>query len=142
MFKTETQYALRAAAALARVETPMSIADLAAETKAPAPMLAKVLYRLAQQDMVIGRPGPGGGYVLAKRPEEILLVDLVNLTEGPNFGRFCLFGLPECSDVSPCPLHSVWGPVRQGIFDMIEGHTLADLAGGRIKPALEIEERK
>jgi len=139
MFKTETQYALRAAAALARVKSPMSIADLAAEPRAPAPMLAKVLYRLAQQQMVVGRPGPGGGYVLARSPDKIRLVDLVNLTEGPDFGRFCLFGLPECSDENPCPLHSVWGLVRQGIFDMIERHTLADLAGGRIRSPLEIE---
>lgn len=132
MFKTETQYALRATAALADQKSPLSISQIAELTQSPAPMLAKVLYRLAQQGIVVGRPGPGGGYRLARDAAQIRLSDLVSLTEGTDFGRFCLFGLPTCSDEKPCPLHNVWGPVRQEIFDMVERHTVADLAGGTI----------
>jgi len=139
MFKTETQYALRATAALAAEGAPLSVVQLAERVQAPAPMLAKVFYRLAQQGFVVGRPGPGGGYKLARPAGEIRLSEIVDLTEGPDFARFCLFGLPSCSDDDPCPLHSVWGPVRQHIFDMIERYTVADLAARGVEL---IEEKK
>jgi Rrf2 family protein len=132
MFKTETQYSLRAAAALSAEPGPLTIPQLSERTKAPAPMLAKVLYRLAQHGIVIGRPGPGGGYRLAREAASIPLSEIIHLTEGADFGRFCLFGLPSCSDDEPCPLHHVWGPVRQKIFDLVERHTVADLAGRTI----------
>jgi Rrf2 family protein len=134
VFKTETKYALRAAAALVNAGEPLSISELAERTQAPAPMLAKVLYRLSRHRIVVGRPGPGGGYVLAKPAEEVRLSTLVELTEGSDFGLACLFGLPQCSDENPCPLHPVWGRLRQGLFDMIENHTVADLAGAKIMP--------
>jgi len=133
MFKTETQYALRATAELAREEDALSIGQLAARSQAPGPMLAKVFYRLAQQGLVVGRPGPGGGYKLSRAADEIKLAEIIQLTEGPDFGHYCLFGLPACSDDEPCPLHEVWGPVRQNIFDMLEKYTVADLASRRIE---------
>ena len=133
MFKTETQYALRAAAVLTHSGPALSITDIAARTQSPAPMMAKVLYRLAQNRLVKGRPGPGGGYKLARPAKNIKLAEIVYVTEGPDFGRFCLFGMPECSDTDPCPLHNVWGPVRQHIFDMIEKFSVADLAAGKVK---------
>lgn len=132
MFKTETQYALRATAELARQDGALSIGQLAERSNAPGPMLAKVFYRLSQQGLVIGRPGPGGGYKLARPAEKIKLAEIVQLTEGSDFGHYCLFGLPECSDDEPCPLHEVWGPVRQRIFDMLDNYSVADLASRKI----------
>jgi Rrf2 family iron-sulfur cluster assembly transcriptional regulator len=133
VFKTETQYALRAATALARHDGSLTIPEMARLTHSPIPMLAKVLYRLARQGIVVGRTGRGGGYRLAKEAAKIPLAEIVHLTEGHDFGRFCLFGLPSCSDDDPCPLHHVWGPVRQGIFDLIERHSVADLALGTVR---------
>jgi Rrf2 family protein len=134
VFKTETKYALRAAAALAQSPEPLSISEIAARTQAPAPMLAKVLHRLSQHRVVVGRPGPGGGYWLARPAGEIRLSALVEITEGPDFGLECLFGLPECSDENPCPLHRVWAELRGSLFAMIENHSLADLASSEIAP--------
>jgi Rrf2 family protein len=133
VFKTETQYALRAVAVLTHSGPALSISVIAEKTQSPAPMMAKVLYRLAQNRLVKGRPGPSGGYKLARPAKSIKLAEIVRITEGPDFGRYCLFGMPQCSDSDPCPLHNVWGPVRQHIFDMIENFSVADLAAGKVK---------
>lgn len=137
MFKTEVQQALRALVALARAEGPVTIAVLAAEVEAPAPMLGKVLHRLSRLGLVVGQPGPGGGYRLARPGAEIRLADVIEPLEGPGFARTCVFGLPQCSDEQPCPLHGVWGQVRRGLLWAMEECTVADLAGGRLStPAL------
>src|SRR5262245_50244164 len=44
-------------------------------------LTAKLLTKLAAARLVNGQPGPGGGYTLAKEPEEISLFDIVSLFE-------------------------------------------------------------
>ncbi|MFN8177541.1 MAG: Rrf2 family transcriptional regulator [bacterium] len=128
MFRTETQHALRALAALAAGEAPLSIAMLADRTGAPAPTLGKVLHRLSLLGFVTGRTGRGGGYRLARPAAELHLMDLVLAFEGPGFARQCLFGMPRCSDKQPCPLHSTWARVREGLLELVERRSVADLA--------------
>jgi Rrf2 family iron-sulfur cluster assembly transcriptional regulator len=129
VFRTETRHALRALSALAHQETS-SLAVLSPAAGVPAPMLAKLLHRLSQADLVRGTPGPGGGYRLARPASEIPLREIVTLLEGPSFGASCLFGLPACSEENPCPLHLYWGEIRGRVFDLIDRHTVADLAAG------------
>ncbi len=71
------------------------------------PLVAKVLTILSQAGLVGGSPGPGGGYYLAKRPEEIFLADIVRLFEKVDDYSRCPFGPHWCGDgdKEPCPLH-------------------------------------
>lgn len=78
MFSQTTEYALRATTWLAL--TPghlVSTGELAERTKVPAHYLAKVLQQLATAGLVTGRRGVGGGYKLARGPEEIKLIEIV-----------------------------------------------------------------
>jgi len=133
MFSMEVQQALRALVALAAADGPVVLDALAREAQAPAPALAKILARLARLGLVVGRRGPGGGYRLGRAPQDIRLADVVMPMQGDAFARACLFGLPHCSDDSPCPLHSTWGTVRSGIMDMVENETLVSLLARSVK---------
>jgi len=133
MFRADTQHAFRAMVALAQDTETKVLADISRRSQVPSPMLAKVLHQLARGELVRGQPGPGGGYRLARPAEEIQLQDVVTLMEGPGFGRSCLFGLPACSDAAPCPLHGFWGGIRRQIVAVLDEHTIADLAAGRIR---------
>ena len=128
MFTVEVQQALRALVALAGADAPLVLDTLARRAHAPAPALAKTLARLARMGLVVGRRGPGGGYTLGRPAGEIRLADIVGPMQGEAFARTCLFGLPHCSDDSPCPLHPAWGAVRRGLLDLVESETLASLA--------------
>jgi Rrf2 family protein len=131
MFRLETRHAMRALAVLGRSEGPMVLMELAGQSLVPAPMLAKILHRLARHGLVRGQPGPGGGYRLARPPGTILLREIVTAIEGPGFARDCLFGLPDCSEDLPCPLHPSWKEIRSKVLTLIDANTVADLASGR-----------
>lgn len=68
-------------------------------------LTAKLLTRLATAGLVTGRPGPGGGYRIAKSPDNICLADIVHLFEQATLPSLCPFGHNWCGIKAPCPLH-------------------------------------
>ncbi len=132
VFKIETRYTLHATAVLARRSGLVPNSVLAEQLEVSLPMVAKVLNRLVRGGLVESRPGPGGGYCLAKPAAEILLMDVVVVGEGPDWGQRCLLGLPDCNDDKPCAMHDVWGRLRGRIYDMLNKHTVADMAAGEV----------
>ena len=126
MLRKDTQQALRALSALARHDEPVAIGQLAKETNAPGPMLSKVLQRLAKQKLVLGRPGPGGGYRLARPAEEISLEEVVRTFEGPAFGTTCLMGHESCE--VDCPLHATWETFMRDLKEFLKDKSVADFA--------------
>src|SRR5579884_1214069 len=60
----------------------LSAAQLAEYHGVPAPYLAKTLQALAGAGVIRSSPGRGGGYRLARRAEEISLLDVVEGVEG------------------------------------------------------------
>lgn len=70
------------------------------------PLAAKLLTRLATAGIVEGRPGPNGGYKLARGADEITLDQIVELFEQTGTISFCPFGIDYCGPDNPrCPLH-------------------------------------
>lgn len=70
-----------------------------------APLAAKLLTQLATAGLVVGQPGPGGGYKLAKPAREIRLADIVSRFEQAEAQVPCPFGPDWCGNGDPCPLH-------------------------------------
>lgn len=69
------------------------------------PLAAKILTTLSQAGYVKGSTGPGGGYELAKHPDTIKLMDVVNCFEVKNKIMQCPFGKGWCGHHDPCPMH-------------------------------------
>jgi len=79
--------------------------ELAEERGISQVLAAKLLTRLAAAGLVEGRPGPGGGYRLARLAAEISLVEIVSLFEQVEQPSVCPFGKEWCGVGEPCPLH-------------------------------------
>jgi len=82
-----------------------SSAAIAENRSISKPLVAKVLTILSQAGLVGGSPGPGGGYFLAKPPEQIHLIEIVRLFEKTDTESRCPFGPHWCGHEEPCPLH-------------------------------------
>jgi Rrf2 family protein len=104
MLSKTAEYALRAIVWLARNPEQSETADHLAEyTKVPRRYLHKVLQDLVQAKLVRSQQGPGGGYALARSPETISILDVVNGVAPLERIRQCPLGLRSHSQL--CPLH-------------------------------------
>ncbi len=104
MLSRTSEYALRAATALAGSNgRPLLSHELAELTGVSPPYLKKVLRLLTKAELLRSRPGPGGGFLLARAPEQISLLDVVNAVEPFQRLDRCPLGLEEHTEL--CPLH-------------------------------------
>lgn len=104
MLSKTAEYALRAVVCLAgRIGMPESADFLAERTKVPRRYLHRVLQDLVAAGLVRSRPGPGGGYELARAPEEVTILDVVNAVAPIERIKACPLGLT--SHTALCPLH-------------------------------------
>lgn len=91
-------------------------AEIAESREISKALTAKLLTQLAAAGLVIGVPGPGGGYHLAKPPADISLIEIVSLFEQTVTPSVCPFGHNWCGRGDPCPLHD-------NIVEMVEENT-------------------
>ncbi len=129
---TRGDYASRALLSLSLhggLETPTSVRDIADRTALPQPYLEQILLALKGAGLVRSKRGVGGGYVLARNPEEITLAQIVSAVDGPIVAGD--FGEPHadgaCDHEGQCVLLAVWGDVGQTIREYLQSFTLADM---------------
>ena len=104
MLPKTAEYALRAVVCLGRDPERTEPADrLAVTTKVPRRYLHKVLQDLVRAKLVRSQSGPGGGYALARLPEKITILDVVNAVAPLERIRCCPLGLTSHTQL--CPLH-------------------------------------
>ena len=129
---TRGDYASRALLSLAmhpNEEGPTSVRDIAERTGLPQPYLEQILLALKGAGLVRSKRGVGGGYVLARDPEEITLAQIIAAVDGPI--RAGDFGEPHtdgaCDHEGQCVLLAVWADVGEHMRRYLEALTLADI---------------
>ena len=103
----------------------MTVKELATEAGLTGPYLAKVIQDLAQSGIVKSRKGPGGGVLLARRPDEISLSEVIFAVDQIEGWRRCVLEDRPCSEIESCPLHQTCRVIREEILGRT---TLADLS--------------
>ncbi|HET6574946.1 MAG TPA: Rrf2 family transcriptional regulator [Fimbriiglobus sp.] len=105
MFSQTVEYALRAAVDLAsRGGEPATTEEVARRTQVPVAYLAKILQGLARAGIVRSQRGVGGGVALAKAPEELTILEVVNAVDPIVRIRTCPLKLSS-HGARLCPLH-------------------------------------
>lgn len=88
--------------------------------------LEQVVTQLRDADLVKGRRGPGGGYVLSRSPEKISVREVVEAIEGKIALVACQEG--ECPRAAGCGSQSVWHTLQSRIAETLEEITLDQIA--------------
>ena len=104
--------------------------DIAERTGLPQPYLEQILLALKGAGLVRSKRGVGGGYVLARDPEEITLSEIVSAVDGPIVAGD--FGEPHqngaCDHEGQCVLLALWADVGEHMRQHLLSFTLADIA--------------
>lgn len=131
MFNKETEYALRGLVYIKlqnlKNRRPGTV-EIAKEIEAPPFYIAKILQRIVRFGFLESLKGKGGGFFFDENKPELTLVKLITATEGDKSFSGCGFGLKECNENHPCPLHDKYAPIRNSINKLVSEETVQSLA--------------
>jgi Rrf2 family transcriptional regulator, cysteine metabolism repressor len=105
----------------------VSTKRIADEFHIPAELLAKIMQRLAKKRLITSQNGPKGGYVLARRPTEISVGDVVRALEGPINIVSCLEASTYCPQLERCSLRRPVQKIQAAISQVLDTMSLAEL---------------
>ena len=105
---------------------PVTLADISAHQKISLSYLEQLFGKLRRRALVESVRGPGGGYCLAKRAEEVSVADIILAVDEPIDATQCT-GKENCRDDQKCLTHDLWANLNVCIFDYLQSVTLAQL---------------
>ncbi len=107
---------------------PVLIRAVAEHLGVPSPYLAKIVQTLSRAKLVDSLRGRQGGVRLSEGGENVDLMQILTLIEGPGLTDNCVLGLKACSDDMACPMHAQWKPIKARIVNLLNQQTLGKLA--------------
>ncbi len=124
-------YVVRSALSLARAwpaGEPRKIREVVAEMGVPQTFASQILADLVKAGLASSKAGKDGGYRLARPPDEIALLEVVEAGEGPLRAERCALGEGPCRWDAVCPLHETWRAATEALREVLGSTTLGELA--------------
>ena len=127
LFSLTIEYAMRAMVALAAAGgQSMTTRQIAETMMVPQSYLSKVLQSLVRARLVHSTRGLKGGFVLARGPEDLNMMEILNAVSPHKRIETCPLDLAEHSS-ELCPLHRRLDQAMAMVQEAFEGTTLAEI---------------
>ena len=127
---TRGRHAVSALVELGRrgAKQPVRLYEIAEQTRISLSYLEQLFSGLRRQGLVRSYRGPGGGYILARPPDQILLVDILAAAEDCVAGRKTAH-----DDSSGCALTgALWGYIGRAMYVTMRHVSLDDVVESRV----------
>ena len=105
---------------------PVTLADISERQKISLSYLEQLFGKLRRRELVSSVRGPGGGYQLVKKTDEVSVADIIRAVDEPIDATQC-GGRENCKDERKCLTHDLWASLNDKIFDYLNSVTLAQL---------------
>ncbi len=104
---------------------PVRVQTIGERQRIPHRFLEQIFQRLRKAELVAGKRGPGGGYVLTRAPERISLREIVEAIEGP-------FAPPDSEDANGWPDSGhrpdfLWDDLSERMAEMLSAIAISDV---------------
>jgi Rrf2 family transcriptional regulator, cysteine metabolism repressor len=126
---TRTRYGTRALLELAlrHEDGPVSLKDIAREQQISLPYLEHLIAPLIAGGIIRSTKGPKGGITLARKPENIRLIEITELLEGPLAPVECIDKPEACKRSGDCATRDIWSELKGVMCGYLGSTTLQDL---------------
>lgn len=108
---------------------PVTLLEIAEKEKVSRGFLEETAACLREANLIIGRRGAGGGYVLAHDPTDIYVGDVVEAVEGPISIVDCLDDRIGCPMAAECLSKGIWAKLQTQMNQTLFGMSLAQMIG-------------
>lgn len=129
LISLESDYALRALIYLSfQPKGKISmVSEISESEMIPNAYLFKILRKLVKKGIVRSYRGPKGGYALARSPEKITFLEVIETLDGPMAVNRCLGEFTDCVLEPSCRMLNAWQRIQKVVAHELSSLTLGDL---------------
>jgi len=114
--------------AMHREQHACSANEIADEYGISSTLMAKVLQKLARQNLVAAKHGSSGGYQLSKTPDQISALEVITAIDGPVLITSCVTSHGNCDATSKCSVREPLRRVNESILNVLNTVTIAHMS--------------
>ena len=120
---------------------PVALAAISARQQISLSYLEQLFGKLRRHELVESTRGPGGGYSLGRKAEEITVADIIVAVDEPLDATGC-GGKGDCmgEDSGKCMTHDLWAGLNAKMIEFLDSVTLKKLVDEQIAKGVSIEE--
>src|SRR4030095_6153712 len=130
----EADYATRAILHLSRTQKDKLIPthEIAKRQNIPASFLAKIIVQLSIAGLLHTSRGAYGGVKLARKPQNITLLEVIEAIDGPIRLNICAESESDCMFENNCPLQLVWCDAQQELVAKLKNTNFEKLSASYV----------
>ena len=127
--------------ALRQQSGPVTLAAISQRQQISLSYLEQLFGKLRRHQLVESTRGPGGGYTLGRKAEEITVADIILSVDEPLDATHC-GGKENChGGDSRCMTHDLWASLNAKLVEFLDSVSLQKLVDDQISKGVVIENK-
>ena len=127
--------------ALRQDKGPVTLSAISQRQEISLSYLEQLFGKLRRHELVESVRGPGGGYTLARRPEDVTVADIIIAVDEPLDATQC-GGKENClGEAGRCMTHELWASLNQRMVEFLDSVTLQKLVDDQLAKGVTIENK-
>jgi Rrf2 family iron-sulfur cluster assembly transcriptional regulator len=127
--------------ALRQSSGPVTLAAISQRQQISLSYLEQLFGKLRRNELVESTRGPGGGYTLARKAENITIADIILSVDEPIDATQC-GGKENCmGEAGRCMTHELWSSLNERMVEFLDSVTLQKLVDDQVAKGIQIESK-
>jgi Rrf2 family iron-sulfur cluster assembly transcriptional regulator len=120
---------------------PVALAAISSRQQISLSYLEQLFGKLRRHELVESTRGPGGGYSLGRKADDISVADIIVAVDEPIDATGC-GGKENCmgEDSGKCMTHDLWSSLNNKMIEFLDSITLRKLVNDQLAKGISIEE--
>ena len=126
--------------ALRQQSGPVTLAAISQRQQISLSYLEQLFGKLRRHSLVESTRGPGGGYTLGRRADDITVADIILSVDEPLDATHC-GGKENCQGDSRCMTHDLWASLNAKMVEFLDSVSLQKLVEDQLAKGVVIEQK-